>query len=183
MERQEAEKLVKDRLGGGNLFKHTLAVEAVMCRLARHLGEDEEKWGLTGLLHDIDYAETADDPERHSMVGADMLEEMGLEEDVVEAVRSHNDRHGLPRRTTMAKALYCSDPVTGLIVAGALVHPDKRLASLDTEFLLNRFHEKSFARGARRDTIEACSDLGLELEEFLGLALDGMQEVSDRLGL
>lgn len=183
MERSEAEKLVKKKLRGGNLFKHTLAVEAVMRRLARHLGADEDKWGLTGLLHDIDYAETAEDPARHSMVGADMLKEMGLEEEVVEAVRSHNDYHGLPRRTTMAKALYCSDPVTGLIVAGALVHPDKKLASLDTEFLLNRFQEKSFARGARRDTIEACSDLDLDLEEFLALSLEGMQEVADRLGL
>lgn len=183
MQRTEAEKLVKKRLGGSNLFKHTLAVEAVMRRLARHFGEDEDRWGLTGLLHDIDYQETADDPARHSQMGADMLAEMGLDDDIVEAVRAHNDYHGLPRTTNMARALYCSDPVTGLIVAGALIHPDRKLASLDTGFLMNRFAEKSFARGARRDTIEACSDLGLELEEFLGLALEAMQEYSDRLGL
>ncbi len=183
MERPEAEKLVKKRLGGGNLFKHTLAVEAVMRRLARRFGQDEDKWGLTGLLHDIDYQETADDPARHSMVGADELAAMGLDADIVDAVRSHNDHHGLPRTTDLSRALYCSDPVTGLIVAGALVHPERKLAALDTDYLMNRFGEKSFARGARRDTIEACSDLGLDLREFLGLALEGMEDCSSRLGL
>ncbi len=183
MRREDAEKLVKKNLGKGNLFKHTLAVEAVMRGLARHFGEDEEQWGLTGLLHDIDYQDTGDDPARHSQVGADMLAELGLDPDIVDAVRSHNGYHGLPRNTRMARALYCADPVTGLIVAAALVHPERKLAALDAGFIMKRYGEKAFARGADRGTIAMCSELDLELEEFLGLALAAMQQTSDSLGL
>jgi len=183
MDRQEAYKLVKKHLKNKNLVKHTLAVEAVMRRLARRLGEDEEEWGLAGLLHDIDYDETKDDPARHSLVGGDMLAEMGLGAHIVEAVKAHNDAHGLPRETAMARALYAADPLTGLIVAAALIHPDKKLAAINTQFVLNRFEEKSFARGARRDTIDACSELGLSREEFCALGLEAMQGIADDLGL
>ncbi|MCL6639272.1 MAG: HDIG domain-containing protein [Firmicutes bacterium] len=183
MQRTEALSLLKKNLKNKNLFNHSLAVEAVMRRLARHFGEDEEKWGLAGLLHDIDYDRTKDDPDRHSMAGADMLAEAGLPEDVVYAVRVHNDRHGLPRNSLMDKALYATDPLTGLIVAGALIRPEKKLAAIDVPFLLNRFHEKSFARGANRDTIRACSELGLTLEEFLGLGLEAMQGIAGELNL
>jgi len=174
---------VKERIKNKNLFKHTLAVEAVMRRLASHLKEDEELWGLAGVLHDIDYEETKDSPEDHSLVGGEMLGKMGLPSQVVDAVKAHNSVHGLPRESKMAKALYAADPLTGLIVAAALVHPDKRLGSLDTEFVLNRFGEKSFARGARRETIMACEELDLSLEEFISLGLEAMKGISGRLGL
>ncbi|MCL6450047.1 MAG: HDIG domain-containing protein [Acetobacteraceae bacterium] len=183
MTREEALAAVKRNLKNPNLLKHTLAVEAVMRRLAGRLGQDPERWGLAGLLHDIDYSLTFEDPERHSQVGADMLAEMGLDAELVEAVRAHNDRHGLPRTTDMARALYAADPLTGLIVAAALIHPQKRLAPLDPAFVLNRFKEKSFARGARRDAIESCSELGLGLEEFVALGLEAMQGVAAELGL
>ncbi len=167
-----------------NLRKHILAVEAVMRRLAVRLGEDEEKWGLAGLLHDIDYETTKDSPDRHSMVGAEMLEEAGLDLEIVEAVRAHNDHHGLPRETLMAKALHAADPLTGLIVAGALVNPAKKLSAIDTRFITNRFGEKAFARGARREPMLAAkAELGLELEEFVGLGLEAMQGIADELGL
>lgn len=181
--RDEAFDLIKDRIGTKNLIKHVLAVEAVMRRLARHFGEDEDKWGLAGLLHDIDYEETKGDPEAHSMVGADMVEGLGVDPDIVQAVRAHNEIHKLPRETRMAKALYCSDPLTGLIVAAALISPEKNLESIDTKFVLNRFGEKSFARGANRETIMACSDLGLTLEEFIEFGLEAMKEIRDDLGL
>lgn len=183
MEREEAYKLVKENIKQKNLVKHCLAVEAVMKGLAEHFDEDSEKWALAGLLHDIDYEETADDPDRHSIVGARMLEELGLPEDIVYAVKVHNGAHGLPRKSLMDKALYASDPLTGLIVASALIHPDKKLNSIDTEFVMNRYGEKSFARGADRDVIASCSEMGLELEEFISLALEAMQGISKELGL
>ncbi len=183
MTREEALNLVEKKVKQKNLIKHCLAVEAVMRKLAKEFGEDEEKWGLTGLLHDIDYGETMDKPEEHSMRGADYLEEMGMPEDMVQAVRVHNEAHGLPRKSMMDKALYAADPLTGLIVAGALIHPEKKLAPLNTDFLLNRFQEKSFARGANREQISSCTELGLTLEEFIGLGLEAMQEIDKDLGL
>lgn len=183
MQREEALALLKKNLKNKNLFSHSLAVEAVMRRLAAHFREDVEKWGLAGLLHDIDYDRTRDDPDRHSMEGAGMLEEAGLPADLVYAVRVHNDRHGLPRLSLMDSALFATDPMTGLIVAGALIRPEKKLAAVDVRFLVNRFSEKSFARGANRETIRACSELGLSLEEFLGLGLEAMQGIAGELGL
>lgn len=183
MQRNEALELVKKNVKNKNLIKHMLAVEAVMGKLAEHFGADVEQWKLAGLLHDIDYDVTADDPEKHSLLGAEMLAEHGLDQELVNAVRAHNEAHGLPRTTQMDKALYCCDPVTGLIVAGALIHPDKKLASITPEFVLNRFGEKSFARGAKRETILACSELGLSLDEFVTLSLEAMQEVASDIGL
>ena len=181
--RDEALALVKKHIKNKNLVKHTLAVEAVMRRLAEHFGEDVDKWGLAGLLHDIDYSETQDDPSRHSLVGGEMLAEMGVEEDIVQAVKAHNEYHGLPRETKMAKALYASDPLTGLIVAAALIHPDKKLGSIDVDFVMNRYGEKSFARGANREIIASCTELGLDLREFVGLGLEAMQDIASDLGL
>ncbi len=183
MNRSEALKLVKDNIDEENLFKHCLAVEAVMGRLAEHFEADKEKWCLAGLLHDIDYEETKDNPEKHSLVGAEILARKGLEEDIVRAVKVHNHEHGLERKNLLEKALYAVDPLTGLIVASALVHPEKELDAVDTEFVLNRFGETSFARGADRDVIASCEDMGLELEEFIGLALEGMKSISEELEL
>ena len=183
MEREEALELVEENIDQDNLVKHCLAVEAVMERLAEYFDKDEEKWALAGLLHDIDYEETKDDPERHSLVGAEMLEDLGLEEDIVYAVKVHNGEHDLPRKSLMDKALYASDPLTGLIVASALIHPDKELEAVDTDFVMNRFEESSFANGADRAAIACCDEMGLELEEFIGLSLEGMKSISDELGL
>ena len=183
MNRDKAVSLVKEHIDNVNLFKHVIAVEAVMLRLARHFGEDEERWGLAGLLHDIDYVQTKDDPDRHSLVGGQMLEEMGFDPEIVQAVKAHNERHGIPRETRMAKALYCSDPLTGLIVAGALIRPEKKLEPVDVPFIMKRFGEKSFARGANRQTIMACSELGLSLEEFIGLGIEAMKSIAPELGL
>ncbi|AEF95330.1 metal dependent phosphohydrolase [Desulfotomaculum nigrificans CO-1-SRB] len=183
MNREEALQILKQNLKNRNLVNHCIAAEVVMKRLAQHFGEDEAKWALAGLLHDIDYEETKDDPERHSAVGAEMLEQMGLPQDIVYAVKVHNERHGLPRLSLMDKALYATDPTTGLIVAGALIKPEKKLSAIDVDFLIKRMKEKSFARGANRDQIRSCEELGLSLEEFLGLSLEAMQGAADELGL
>ena len=112
-----------------------------------------------------------------------MLEEMGLSEDIVYSVKVHNEEHGLPRNSLMDKALYATDPLTGLIVAGALIKPEKKLAAIDVPFLINRFGEKSFARGANREQIKSCSDLGLSMEEFMGIGLEAMQTIPKDLGI
>lgn len=183
LQREEALVELKKHVKNKNLLKHMYACEAVMRKLAGHFGEDADKWGLAGLLHDIDYDETKDDPRRHSRVGAEMLQKLGLPEDIVYAVKVHNSAHGLPRESLMDKALYATDPVTGLIVAGALIRPQKKLAAIDVPFLVNRFNEKSFARGANRGQIACCSELGMELEEFLSLSLEAMRDSSRELGL
>lgn len=183
MNREEALQVLKKNLKNKNLVNHCIAAEIVMKRLARHFGEDEGKWGLAGLLHDIDYDDTKDKPELHSLEGAKMLAEMGLPQEVIYAVKVHNARHGLPRQSLMDKALYATDPTTGLIVAGALIKPEKKLAAIDVPFLVNRMKEKSFAKGANREQIRACTEMGLTLEEFLDLSLEAMQGAASELGL
>lgn len=183
MSREEAYELLKKHLKNKNLLKHCLAVEAVMHRLAEYFNEDTQLWALAGLLHDIDYEQTKDNPEQHSIVGAEMLEKEGFPEELVYAVKVHNDHHGLPRKTRLDKALYATDPLTGLIVAAALIRPEKKLDIVDVNFLMNRYNEKSFARGARRDVIASCEELDLSLEEFMGLGLEAMKGIADELGL
>lgn len=183
MNRTEALNELKKHIKNKNLLKHMYAVEAVMRKLARHFNQDEELWGLAGLLHDIDYDGTADDPARHSLVGGEMLASLDFPEELVHAVKAHNDYHGIPRESFMDKALYAADPVTGLIVAGALIKPEKKLAAIDVPFLLNRFNEKSFARGANRQQIESCVELEMDLSEFLQLSLEAMQGINKDLGL
>lgn len=183
MTREEALTYLKENLPNKNLVNHCVAVEKILVALARHFGEDEKIWGLAGILHDIDYAETAKDPERHSVLGAEMLEAKGLPEEIVYAVKVHNEVHGFPRNSKLDKALYCADPLSGFIVAGALIHPAKKLAPLDVSFLIKRFSEKAFARGANREVMARCSELGLSLEEFMEIGLYAMQESSAELGL
>ena len=183
MQRTDALALVKEHVKNKNLIKHMVAVEAVMGALALRFGEDVALWRLTGLLHDIDYDQTADKPEEHSKLGAQMLAELKLPPEMVQAVLVHNEAHGVPRTTKLDQALYCSDPVTGLIVAGALIHPSKKIAGIDPDFILNRYGEKSFARGADREAIASCAELGLTLREFVSLALAAMQESATELGL
>lgn len=183
MSREEAMELLKEKLPNKNLVNHCVAVEKILIALAEHFDQDPQLWGLTGILHDIDYGETAKDPERHSMVGADFLESLNLPSELVYAVRVHNEVHGLPRNSLLDKALYSADPLSGLIVAAALIHPAKKLAPLDVSFLVKRFYEKAFARGANRQAIADCQELGLTLEEFLEIGLYAMQAASNELGL
>ncbi|MGB4331171.1 MAG: HD domain-containing protein, partial [Dethiobacteria bacterium] len=157
--------------------------EAVMRRLAEELGQDEELWALTGLLHDLDYDRTMDQPEQHGLLSAQILEEKGLPPELIQAVKAHNEVLGVERQTLLDTALYAADPVTGLLVAAALIHPQKKLAAIDLDFVMNRFKEKSFARGADRGQIESCSELNLSLERFMTLSLEAMQSIAADLGL
>jgi putative nucleotidyltransferase with HDIG domain len=183
MTREEALDSVKANVENENSVKHMLATESIMRALAQRLGEDEEEWGLTGLLHDIDMELTEGDMNSHSKLGADLVREMGVSETVAHAVLAHNETHGIPRETKLDKALFCADPLTGLITAAALVRPDKKLASVEVKSVRKRFKEKSFAAGASRENIATCSELGLELDEFLELSLKAMQGIAGDLGL
>jgi putative nucleotidyltransferase with HDIG domain len=183
MTRKEALNSIKANVENKNLIKHMLATEAIMRALAKRLGEDEEEWGLTGLLHDIDVELTGGDMNSHSKLGADLVREMGASEAMAHAILCHNPAHGACRETKLDKALFCVDPLTGLITAATLVLPDKKLAGLQAKSVRKRFKEKSFAAGADRESISACSELGLDLDEFIELGLKAMQGVADDLGL
>jgi putative nucleotidyltransferase with HDIG domain len=181
MDRAEAYQLVVSMVTNKNLIKHMLAVEACMRKLAKQFGENEEEWGLVGLLHDLDYDSTCNSPEKHTLIAADILKEKGLSEDDINAIKGHCDH--AERETRMAKALYAVDPITGLIVAAALMHPEKKLVKIDKEFILRRYKEKSFARGANREQIAKCADIGLSLEDFTQMCLEAMTGIASDLGL
>ena len=184
MKRQEAVQLVRDRVKNENLVKHMLATEAIMGALARRLGEDEERWRLAGLLHDLDVEETADSMELHGTVTVQWLREAGLDDaQVLQAIAAHNSANGSCIVSPMDRALFSCDPLTGLVTAAALIRPEKQLELVALKSLKKRFKEPSFAKGARREDIMTCSELGLELDEFLAIGLEAMQEASDDLGL
>ncbi len=181
--RQEALRLLRNHLQNPNLFKHCLASEAVLRRLARHLGEDEEKWGLAGLLHDLD-AESQPDLSTHTHETVTILGRLGVDAEIIEAIRLHNEKaHGERRSTRFQHALAAGETITGLVIATALVYPDKKLKSVRPKSVRKRFKEKSFARGANREIIRECELIGLTVPEFCDLALEAMQEISDELGL
>jgi len=183
MNREEALDSIKTNVENENLIKHMLATEAIMRSLARRFGENEEEWGLTGLLHDIDVELTEGDMSSHSKLGADLAQELGASEAMAHAILCHNERHGVPCETKLDKALFCADPLTGLIIAAALVRPDKKLAGLEAQSVKKKFKEKSFAAGANREQIALCSEIGLELDEFIELGLKAMKGIAADLGL
>jgi len=183
MTREEAYMELTKYVNNKNLLKHMISTEVVLIRLAKHFDQDPDIWGMAGLLHDIDYEDTKEQPEEHSLKGAKILEKMGFSEELVYAVKVHNECHDLPRNSLLDKALYATDPMTGLIVAGALIRPDKKLSGVDVPFLRKKFDQKAFAKGANRQQILTCSEMGLSLEEFLGIGLEAMQGISEALEL
>lgn len=181
MDRTEAFGLLKDHLHPPNLIKHSLAAEACMRKLALRLGGDPDLWGLAGLLHDLDYETTEATPERHALVSAEILAGTSVPAPAVHAILAHNGHAGLDEPLDIA--LWVVDPTTGFLTACALMHPARKLAPLELPFLLKRFKEKSFARGANRDQIAACVRLELELPDFLTLNLAAMTDIAADLGL
>lgn len=180
MTRDDAFKILSDKIKNKNLIKHMLAVEAIMRELAEYFNEDKEKWGLCGLLHDFDYEETLENFDNHGKITEESFKNK-LSDDVLYAIRAHTGL--VERKSLMDKAIYCSDPVSGFIVASALVIPSKKIADVKVENLLNRFKEKHFAKGANREQIMACKELGLTLEEFFEISLRAMNKIAKDLGL
>ncbi|GAB4341764.1 MAG: HDIG domain-containing protein [Candidatus Abyssubacteria bacterium] len=181
MTREEALQLVKEHVKTKNLRKHMFAVEACMAALAERLGGNPEAWALAGLLHDLDYDQTVNDFPKHGFVTESILQGRAIPPEIIQAIKAHTGH--VPIQGAMDLALYAVDPLTGLIVAAALMHPTKKLANVDVQFVMNRFKEKRFAAGADRDQIRRCEELGLPLEEFVGICLSGMQSVAAELGL
>ena len=183
MNRQEAIESIRENVENENLIKHMLATEAIMRALAKRMGGDENEWGLAGLLHDIDVELTEGDMTSHSKLGADLARDLGASEAIANAILCHNETHGVAPETDMEKALFCTDPLTGLITAAVLVRPDKKIDSLEAKSVRKRFKEKSFAAGASREQIARCTDIGLELDEFIVIGVAAMKEIGPQLGL
>jgi len=181
--RDQAYTLVAGTLDNRNLLKHCLASEAVMRRLAMHFGEDVDKWGLAGLLHDLD-AESRPDLATHTHETQEILTAKGVDPEIVEAICLHNElAHSKRRATRFQHALAAGETITGLITATALVYPDKKLASVKSKSVRKRMKEKQFAAGANREIIMECEIIGIPIAEFCDICLAAMQEISAELGL
>jgi uncharacterized protein len=182
--REQALTLLKENIKNERMISHCLASEAVMHALAKKLGRDEEKWAMAGLMHDLDVEITNADPKIHGLEGARMLEELGVDPEVVDAIRMHNEcASGKARSTEFQYALAAAETITGLIVATTLVYPDKKLASVKAKSVTKRMKEKAFAASVRREVIMECEKIGIPLDEFAGIAISAMQTISNELGL
>jgi putative nucleotidyltransferase with HDIG domain len=184
MDRPAALALLHEHCPDQRLERHCLAAEAVLMALARRLGQDPELWGLAGLLHDLDYDQTAEDMPRHGLVTRQILEPLGVPALVLQAIAAHNAENlGLSRATPLDFALTCGETITGLVMATAMVYPDKKLSSVKPKSVVKRMKEKAFAASVNRGHILLCEELGLPLAEFAALAVAALQEISDELGL
>ncbi|RME41549.1 MAG: HDIG domain-containing protein [Caldilineae bacterium] len=186
MNRAEAWQLVCEYTASPNLRRHMLAVEAAMRAYARHFGEDEELWGLVGLLHDFDYEQNPDiAADGHPNTGAPILRARGCDETIIRAILSHaTEVTGVPRQTRLEKALYAVDELTGLIQAVALVRPSKDIRDVTVKSVKKKWKDKRFAGGVRREDVEAgAADLGVDLWEHVGRVLEAMQGIAAELGV
>jgi putative nucleotidyltransferase with HDIG domain len=183
MRREEALALVRERISKRNWLNHMLAVEGIMRGLAERFGEDVEKWGLLGLLHDVDFEETEDTPERHGLKAEEILRGK-VSEDVVKAIKAHNHEYtGVKPESRMEKALIAADAVSGLIVASALVMPSKKVGEVTVNTLLKKFKQKDFARGVDRSRIRVHEEINLSSEEFFEIALNSLKKIGASIGL
>jgi len=185
MNREKALELLKKYIKNENLIKHCIASEAVMKALAKKLNTDIEKWGIAGLIHDIDVELTENDIKNHTHKAEEILKENNFPSDIIEAVKMHNPQawNGIVSENPFHIALRSGETITGLIIATALVYPDKKLQSVKVSSILKRMKDKRFAAGVNREIIKECEKLGMKLEEFTELSLKAMQEISSELGL
>jgi len=183
--REEAWELLNEHLKKPNNLIHSRESEVVLRGLAKHFGENEDLWGLAGLMHDIDWDKTENEHERHALLGADILEQNNYPTELVNAVRRHNyvmNGSEAPE-TKLDIALLVGETITGLIYAATLVRPDKSLQNVEVKSIKKKFKDKSFAAKVNRDTIRECEKLGLELSEFFEIALNAMKEIAEEIGL
>lgn len=182
MDRQSAWELLTEYTQNENLRKHALAVEACVRAYARKLGGDEEKWGVTALIHDFDYERYPNAPD-HPLKGSEILKERGYPEDMRRAILGHADYTGVPRDTPLAKALFACDELAGFITACSLVRPD-RIASLEARSVRKRMKDKAFARSvSREDITKGAEELGVPLDEHIAFCIEAMRQIAGTLGL
>lgn len=180
--REQALELLTDNTPDTHLMNHALETEAVLRGLALELDEDPDLWGLTGLLHDLDYAKTQDSPERHGLVAADELQGM-LPGQALQAIRAHNgERNNTPPQSRLDFALRCGESVTGLVSASALVRP-QGMQGMKAKSLKKKMKDKSFAAKVNRENIRECEHLGLDLTRFLDIAVSSMTPIAEQVGL
>ena len=181
--REEALSLVRRNVKKRNIVYHMIAVEAIMRRLARYFGQDEDLWGLTGLLHDVDYEKIGDAWERHGILAGEILKGK-VSEEVIRAIKAHNfERTGVIPESRMEKALICCDAISGLLVACALVMPSKKLSEVRVKTVKKKFKDKDFARGASRERVLFCEKVGVPRERFFEITLEGLKEYAEEIGL
>ncbi len=182
--RNEALDLLNKFVKNERMIAHSLASEAVMRALALHLGRNAEAWAQAGLLHDLDVEVTNADAAIHGPEGAKWLAEMGVDDDIVDAITMHNEMaSGKTRSTEFQHALAAGETITGLIMATALVYPDKKIASVKTKSVVKRMKEKAFAASVKRDNILECELIGIPLEQFAALSITAMTTIADEIGL
>lgn len=183
MNRDSALELLHEYTQKDGLIKHALSVEACMRAYARKWGEDEEKWGIVGLLHDFDY-EMYPTPDQHPEVGAKILKEKGYPPDVIYAIRSHAEYLGLERKSLMDKTLYAVDELAGFVTAVALVRPSRKIAEVKVSSVQKKLKDKAFARAVnRKDIHEGAESLGVPLKEHITFVIDAMTGIAVELGL
>ena len=183
MTRQEAYQILTEYTKNPNLIKHALAVEAGMRAYARKYGEDEEKWGVVGLLHDFDY-EIHPTLDLHPQKGSEILRQKGVSEEIIRAILSHASHTGVPRQSVMEKTLFACDELCGFITAVALVRPSKKIAEVEVSSVKKKFKDKAFARQvSREDIFKGAEELGIPIEEHIATVLKGMQAIAEELGL
>lgn len=184
MTRDQALAIVREFVKNENLIRHMLAVEAAMAAYANKFGADEERYRVTGLLHDFDW-EIHPDLDSHPAKGALILRERGVDEDIIRAVLSHAPRTGVSRDSHMEKALFACDELTGLITTTALVRPSKKIADVEVKSIKKKWKDRSFAAGVNRQEVEeGARELGVDLwEEHVPTVLKSMQEIAPLLGL
>jgi putative nucleotidyltransferase with HDIG domain len=182
--REQAMVLLCEHVTTDTLIKHALATEAILRAMAERLGHDAGQWGITGLLHDLDFEQTKNSPERHALVAEPWLREAGCDQGMIQAVKAHNaEALGLERRSELDLALSAAECMTGMVVTTALVYPDKKLASVKSKSIAKRMKEKSFAQGVNRDHILLCEKIGISLPDFAELSLNAMKNIAEQLGL
>jgi putative nucleotidyltransferase with HDIG domain len=183
VDREAAWHLLCEWTQGDGLRKHALAVEAAMRAYARRFGEDEDRWGITGLLHDFDY-ERHPSLEEHPFKGRGVLAGLGYPADVIHAIQAHAERTGVPRASRMDKALYAVDELCGFITAAALIRPSKSVLDLEASSVRKRMKDKAFARNVKREDIErGAEELGIPLDEHIAFVIEAMRGGADALGL
>ncbi len=181
---EEAVALMERHLDAESMRKHCLASEAIMRDIAPRFGADPDMWGLIGLLHDIDYNETKDKMDQHTLLTEKILLERGVDKEIADAIKYHNAENlGLTRSEPIQLALTAAETITGMLVAAALVNPDKKLSSLKVKSVKKRMKAKEFARSVNRDHILLCEQIGIPLEEFIEISLTAMCKIADRLEL
>ena len=184
MTREEAMELLNRYIKNERMLSHCYAAEAVMRALAHSLGQDEEKWALAGLLHDLDIELIDADLAVHTHKTVEILQEHGVDPEIIDAIKMHNEEAWDTKRSTLFHhALAAGETITGLIVATALVYPDKKLASVKAKSVTKRMKEKAFAASVNRDIIMECEKTGIPLDKFAEICLQAMKEISDKLGL